>query len=87
MMEAQMTVQMLVRIPPETKERLTKIARNEGKSTSQVVREIIEEYIHDRDIGVYIDNLWLRIGDKLKSQGIKSKDIPEMVRQVRESNG
>lgn len=82
-----MTVQMLVRIPPETKERLTKIARNEGKSTSQVVREIIEEYIHDRDIGVYIDNLWLRIGDKLKSQGIKSKDIPEMVRQVRESNG
>jgi predicted DNA-binding protein len=86
-MEAQMTVQMLIRIPPETKERLTKIARNEGKSTSQVVREIIEDYIHDRDIGAYIDDLWLRIGNKLKSKGIKSKDIPEMVRQIRESRG
>lgn len=82
-----MTVQMLIRIPPETKERLTKIARNEGKSTSQVVREIIEEYIHDRDIGVYIDNLWLRIGNKLKSKGIKSQDISKMIRQVRESKG
>jgi predicted DNA-binding protein len=86
-MEAQMTVQMLIRIPPETKERLTKIARNEGKSTSQVVREIIEEYIHDRDIVVYIDNLWLRIGNKLKSKGIKSQDISKMIRQVRESKG
>ena len=86
-MEAQMTVQMLIRIPPETKERLTKIARNEGKSTSQVVREIIEDYIHDRDIGAYIDDLWRRIGNTLKSKGINSQDIPKMVRQIRESRG
>lgn len=80
-----MTSQMLIRLPSETKEKLDKIARNQGKSTSQVVRELIRDYIQDRDIGVYIDDLWSRIGKKLKSKGIQPKDIPEMVRQVRES--
>jgi len=80
-----MTSQMLIRLPSETKEKLDKIARNQGKSTSQVVRELIRDYIQDRDIGVYIDDLWSRIGKKLKSKGIQHKDIPEMVRQVRES--
>jgi len=80
-----MTSQMLIRLPSETKEKLDKIARNQGKSTSQVVRELIKDYIQDRDIGVYIDDLWSRTGKKLKSKGIQHKDIPEMVRQVRES--
>ena len=81
-----MSVQMLIRISPEIKESLARIARSEGKSTSQVVREIIETYIQDRDIGVYIDDLWGRIGEKLKSRGILQRDITEMVKQVRESN-
>ena len=80
-----MAVQMLIRISSDTKDSLTKIARNEGKSTSQVVREIIEEYIQNRDIGIYVDNLWSRIGNKLKSKGIEQKDITEMVRQARET--
>jgi len=62
------------------------MARIEGKSTTQVVREIIDEYIQDRDIGIYIDNLWSRIGSKLKSKGIQSKNISEMIRQVRETH-
>ncbi|MCD6516594.1 MAG: ribbon-helix-helix protein, CopG family [Candidatus Aminicenantes bacterium] len=80
-----MTSQMLIRLSSETKEKLDRVARNQGKSTSQVVRELINDYIQDRDIGVYIDDLWSRIGKKLKSKGIYHKDIPEMVRQVRES--
>ncbi|MFP4082134.1 MAG: ribbon-helix-helix protein, CopG family [Candidatus Aminicenantes bacterium] len=81
-----MTSQMLIRLSSETKEKLDRIARNQGKSTSQVVRELIRDYIQDRDISDYIDNLWSRIGKKLKSKGIQHKDISEMVRQVRESN-
>ena len=81
-----MTVQMLIRISSESKENLTRMARIEGKSTTQVVREIIDEYILDHDIGIYIDDLWSRIGSKLKSKGIQSKDISEMVRQVRETH-
>jgi predicted DNA-binding protein len=85
-MEDKMSVQMLIRISPEMKDSLARIARSEGKSTSHVIREIIETYIQDRDIGIYIDDLWGRIGDKLKSKGFRQKDIPEMVRHVRESN-
>ena len=81
-----MSVQMLIRISPEMKESLARIARSEGKSTSLLIREIIETHIQDRDIGIYIDDLWGRIGNKLKSKGFKQQDISEMVRQVRESN-
>jgi predicted DNA-binding protein len=80
-----MTSQMLIRLSSETKEKLDRIARNQGKSTSQVVRELIRDYIQDRDIGAYIDDLWSRIGKKLKSKEIHHKDITEIVRQVRES--
>lgn len=51
-----------------------------------MVREIIETYIKDRDIGAYIDDLWGRIGNKLKSKGIKQKEITEMIKQVRKPN-
>jgi predicted DNA-binding protein len=80
-----MSDQMLIRISSETKDSLKKIARSEGKSTSQVVREIISDYIQDRDISAYVDELWTRIGKKLKDKGITPLDIPDKIRQIRES--
>ncbi len=80
-----MSDQMLIRISSETKDSLKKIARSEGKSASQVVREIINDYIHNRDISLYIDDLWSRIGKKLKAKGITRLDISEKIREVRES--
>lgn len=80
-----MSDQMLIRISSETKDSLKKIARSEGKSTSQVVREIIRDYIQDRDISAYVDELWTRIGKKLKDKGITPLDIPDKIRQIRES--
>ena len=80
-----MSDQMLIRISSETKDSLKKIARSEGKSTSQVVREIINDYIQDRDISAYIGDLWSRIGKKLKAKGITHLDISEKIREVRES--
>jgi len=52
-----MTTQMIVRIDSDVKDRFNKLARVEGKTSSQMVRELIEDYIKERDIGAYVDDL------------------------------
>ena len=78
-----MSIQMLIRIDPEIKNKLNQLARNQGKNTSQMLREIIEDYVKDRDISGYIDDLWNRIGQKLKKRKVKSGDITTAIKQVR----
>lgn len=78
-----MGTQMMLRIDPESKKKLYQLARMEGKNTSQVVRELIESYIKEKDIGAYIDDLWSRISLKLRSKGMKSRDIEKAIRSVR----
>ena len=80
-----MTTQMIVRIDPEVKERFNKLARVEGKTSSQMVRELIEDYIKERDIGVYINDLWGRIGEKLKSKGVRQRDVNRAIREARKN--
>jgi predicted DNA-binding protein len=46
-----MTIKIIIRIAPEIKDRIHKLARVEGKTTSQMVRELIENYIRERGIG------------------------------------
>ena len=82
-----MTTQMIIRMDPETKDRIGKLARVEGKTTSQMVRELIENYIRERDIGTYIDDLWDRIGGKLKSKGVRKRDVGRAVKEARKSRG
>ncbi|MDP3017414.1 MAG: ribbon-helix-helix protein, CopG family, partial [Deltaproteobacteria bacterium] len=55
-----MATQIIIRIPPEVKDRFSKLARMEGKTASQMVRELIEDYIKERNIGTYADDLWSR---------------------------
>jgi len=80
-----MTTQMIIRIDTEVKNRLNRLARVEGKTTSQMVRELIEDYIREKDIGTYIDDLWDRIGGKLRSKGIKQADIDRAIKESRRS--
>ena len=80
-----MSMQMIIRIDPELKDRLAKLARIEGKSTSQLVREVMEDYINERDIGAYIDDLWKRVGDKLESKGLKLMDINKAIKDARKT--
>jgi len=70
-----MDKQMIVRIDTELKERLRRLARAEGKTTSQMVRELVRDYVKERDIGAYIDGLWDRIGGKLTARGIRPSAI------------
>jgi predicted DNA-binding protein len=79
------TTQMIIRIDSEMKNRLNKLARVEGKTTSQMVRELIESYVREKDIGVYIDDLWNRIGGKLRSKGVTQRDIHMAVKAPRRS--
>lgn len=81
-----MTTQMIIRLDLEIKSKITAIARNEGKTASQVIRELIEDYIKERDISSYIDDLWNRIGDKLSLKGVEIKDIKKTIDKVRAGN-
>jgi predicted DNA-binding protein len=78
-----MSTQMIVRINPELKNKVNTLAKAEGKSISEVVRELLEEYVKNRDIGLYIDDLWQRIGDKLINRKIGPKEIQRAIREVR----
>jgi len=78
-----MTTQMIVRLDPELKTKIDNLAKAEGKSVSEVVRELLEEYVKNRDIGSYIDDLWGRIGAKLASRGLSPKNIQRVIQEVR----
>jgi predicted DNA-binding protein len=78
-----MTSQLIVRLDPDQKSRFQKLAKNEGKSSSEVVRNLIEAYIQERDIKGAIDDLWNRIGTDLKQKGVTPKDVNQAIRDVR----
>ncbi len=78
-----MTTQMIVRIDPDLKSKVSSLARAEGKNVSEVVRELLEDYVKNRDIGRYVDTLWQRIGGKLAARKIGPDDIEQAIRDVR----
>ena len=78
-----MSDQMLLRIDPELKAKLDRLARAEGKSSSGMVRELIADYVKERDISGYIDGLWDRVGAKLKAKGAGPDKVGPAVKDVR----
>jgi len=78
-----MSTQMIVRIDPALKDKVNNFAKAEGKSVSEVVRELLEEYVRNRDISLYIDDLWERIGGKLTSRGVGPEEIQRVIQEVR----
>ncbi len=75
--------QLVLRIDPELKEKARRIARSEGKTLSDVVRELLTEYITTRNPESYIKELWDRIGFKLKSKGYKPTDVEKVISEIR----
>jgi len=78
-----MATQMIVRVDPELKTKVNNLAKADSKSISEVVRQLLEDYVRDRDIGSYIDDLWQRIGTKLTSRGLGLEDIQSVIQEVR----
>jgi predicted DNA-binding protein len=77
--------QMIVRIDEEKKEKFYRLVRMEGKSASAKIREMVEDYIAKTDISYVIDNLWSRIGLKIKDKEYMEVDIEKMIKDARAS--
>jgi predicted transcriptional regulator len=82
-----MEKQLLIRIDNNLKERLERLARSEGKTTSEMVRELISEYVTEKDIGAYIDELWNKVGNKLREKGVRPDDVRRAVAETRKEHG
>ena len=78
-----MSTQMIVRIEQDIKNKVNRFAKAEGKTTSEVVRELLEDYVRCCDIGAYIDELWDRIGKKLKLKRMGADEIQPIIKEVR----
>ena len=77
---------MIIRIDDNKKERMAQLAKMEGKSVSTVLRELIDSYLKERDISSYVDDLWNRIGKKMKEHGIDSEaKVDRLIHEVRRS--
>ena len=80
-----MADQLLIRIDPDLKKSLDRLSRAEGKTTSRMVRELIRDYVKDRDITAYIDGLWDRIGNKLAARGVHASAVGDAVANARKA--
>ncbi len=78
--------QLLIRIDPELKSELERLSRAEGKTTSGMVRELIRNYVKERDIAGYIDGLWDRIGKKLGVRGASASVVDDAIAKVRKDS-
>jgi len=78
-----MSTQMIIRIDDAIKTKFAKLAKAEGKTTSHVVRELIKDYVQDRDMSGYVDELWDRIGGGLTAKGGTARNVPAAVQAVR----
>ena len=78
-----MATQMIIRVESSLKKKVSQLAKAEGKNLSQIVRELLEKYTKERDMGAYIDNLWDSIGKNFAQNNISEGDIEKAIRQVR----
>ncbi len=82
-----MATQMIIRVDPSLKNKVSKLAKAEGKNLSELVRELLEKYTQERDMSAYIDDLWDRIGQNFYRNNISEANIEEAIKQVRSKNG
>ncbi|MCD6151038.1 MAG: ribbon-helix-helix protein, CopG family [Deltaproteobacteria bacterium] len=81
-----MATQMIVRIDPGLKNKVSRLAKAEGKNLSELVRDLLVHYARERDMSATIDSLWERIGQDFSRNNVSEADIEETIRQVRSKN-
>lgn len=77
---------MIVRVEPDLKNKVSQLAKAEGKNLSELVRELLEKYTKERDMSAYIDNLWEKIGQNFVQNNVSEGDIKNAIEQVRSKN-
>jgi hypothetical protein len=78
-----MSDQMIVRIDPALKAKAVSLARTEGKNLSELVRDLLADYVRERDMSAYVGELWDRIGARMHEDGVTQERIAEAVDRVR----
>ncbi len=78
--------QLTVRIDDDLKDHLQNLARQEGKSTSDVVRGLVRRYVQDRDRGAALQALWDRMQKNAEEAGAGPEDVNQAIRAVREES-
>lgn len=81
-----MATQMIIRVEPGLKNKVSQLAKAEGKNLSELVRELLVKYTKERDMSAYIDDLWERIGQNLSQNNISEAEIEEAIKHVRSKN-
>jgi predicted transcriptional regulator len=79
--------QLTVRIDDDLKNHLQALARREGKSTSDVVRSLVQRYVRDRDRGAALQALWERMQQRAEASGSGPDDVEAAIASVRETSG
>lgn len=80
-----MQSQMIIRVDFNTKSKFQKIARMEGKTTSEKIREMMKDYIAQKDFAAAVDRVWDKITTEFKKRGITENDIEKTIKEVRAS--
>ena len=78
--------QLTVRIDDDLKEHLQTLARQEGKSTSDIVRSLVQRYVQDRDRGASLRALWEQMRQRAEEAGASPKDVEGAIESVREKS-
>jgi predicted DNA-binding protein len=81
-----MSTQMIIRIDDAIKARFAQLAKAEGKTASHAVRELIEDYVQNRDMSGHVDDLWNRIGANLAKSGVAAASVAGAVRAARRAH-
>lgn len=78
-----MQTQMIIRVDPDTKSKFQRIVRMEGKTTSEKIREMMKDYIAQKDFSAAVDRVWDKITTEFKKRGITGDDIERAINEVR----
>jgi len=76
---------MVVRVDDETREKFQRVSRMEGKTASEKIRELMENYIRKADLSRVVDDIWERIGAKAREKGVGIKDVDRIIHETRTS--
>ncbi len=69
-----MSCQMIIRINSELKEKVSRAASADGKTTSDFVCSLLDAYVRDLDMGAYVDG---PLGENRSQARIQSHDGKE----------
>lgn len=78
--------QLTVRIDDDLKDHLQNLARQEGKSTSDIVRGLVQHYVQDRDRGAALRTLWERMRQRAEEAGASQIGVEDAIESVREKS-